>query len=189
MPRAGRDGAIPVRLVHGTRCADGSPVPPFLHVADALGASKAPYASIVRSAPFVALDALVAAALFALAAIHAEAAKAHTRANKVVHKTETEETEDVLPHFTACAYLLNPMSVLSCAAGSTSALGTFRAGGGAACKKPEPLLAGACLAASLFVDRRARPFCWYTPWRRSRAVAYVRVGVRARRKGVFFYPK
>ena len=156
---------------------------PFLHVADALAESKAPYASIVKSAPFVALDALVAAALFALAAIHAEAAKAHTRANKVVHKTETEETEeteDVLPHFTACAYLLNPMSVLSCAAGSTSALGTFcvAAATVAACKKkPEPLLAGACLATSLFVTTDARvPLLLVYP-----VATLARDGVRARR--------
>lgn len=136
---------------------------PFLHVADALGASKAPYASIVRSAPFVALDALVAAALFALAAIYVEAAKDDRRAKKVndnKHALKTfAETDDRLPHFTACAYLLNPMSVLSCAAGSTSALGVFcvAAATVAACKKkPEPILAGACLATQLFVTADVR---------------------------------
>jgi phosphatidylinositol glycan class U len=136
---------------------------PFLHVADALGASKAPYASIVRSAPFVALDALVAAALFALAAIYVEAAKDDRRAKKVndnKHALKTfSELEDRLPHFTACAYLLNPMSVLSCAAGSTSALGAFcvAAATVAACKKkPEPILAGACLATQLFVTADVR---------------------------------
>lgn len=136
---------------------------PFLHVADALGSSKAPYASIVRSAPFVALDALVAAALFALAAIYVEAAKDDRRAKKVndnKHALKTfAETDDRLPHFTACAYLLNPMSVLSCAAGSTSALGAFcvAAATVAACKKkPEPILAGACLATQLFVTADVR---------------------------------
>jgi phosphatidylinositol glycan class U len=136
---------------------------PFLHVADALGASKAPYASIVRSAPFVALDALVAAALFALAAIYVDAAKDDRRAKKVndnKHALKTfAETDDRLPHFTACAYLLNPMSVLSCAAGSTSALGVFcvAAATVAACKKkPEPILAGACLATQLFVTADVR---------------------------------
>ena len=136
---------------------------PFLHVADALGASKAPYASIVRSAPFVALDALVAAALFALAAIYVEAAKDDTRAKKVNDNKHASkpfaETQDRLPHFTACAYLLNPMSVLSCAAGSTSALGAFcvAAATVAACKKkPEPILAGACLATQLFVTADVR---------------------------------
>ena len=136
---------------------------PFLHVADALGASKAPYASIVRSAPFVALDALVAAALFALAAIYVEAAKGYRRAKKMndnKHALKTfSESDDRLPHFTACAYLLNPMSVLSCAAGSTSALGVFCvvAATIAACKKkPEPILAGACLATHLFVTADVR---------------------------------
>ena len=136
---------------------------PFLHVADALGASKAPYASIVRSAPFVALDALVAAALFALAAIYVEAAKGDRRAKKMNDNKHAlkafSESDDRLPHFTACAYLLNPMSVLSCAAGSTSALGVFCVAAAtiAACKKkPEPILAGACLATHLLVTADVR---------------------------------
>jgi len=128
---------------------------PFLYVADALGASEAPYASIVRSAPFVALDALVAAALFAIAARVAAASNGCVEQNG----TRKRFTDTSVPAFAACAYLLNPMSVAACAAGSTSALGTscVALALAAACKeKPEPIVAGACLATLAFVTSDAR---------------------------------
>ena len=132
---------------------------PFLYVADALGASEAPYASIVRSAPFVALDALVAAALFAIAARVAAASNGGDEQNTDENGTRKRFTDTSVPAFAACAYLLNPMSVAACAAGSTSALGTLcvALALAAACKeKPEPLVAGACLATLLFVSSDAR---------------------------------
>jgi len=128
---------------------------PFLYVADALGASEAPYASIVRSAPFVALDALVAAALFAIAARVAAASNGGDEQNT----DENGNRKTSVPAFAACAYLLNPMSVAACAAGSTSALGTscVALALAAACKeKPEPIVAGACLATLAFVTSDAR---------------------------------
>ena len=135
---------------------------PFLYVADALGASEAPYASIVRSAPFVALDALVAAALFAIAARVAAASACENEqntANENENGTRERFTDTSVPAFAACAYLLNPMSVAACAAGSTSALGTscVALALAAACKeKPEPIVAGACLATLAFVTSDAR---------------------------------
>lgn len=132
---------------------------PFLYVADALGASEAPYASIVRSAPFVALDALVAAALFAIAARVAAASNGGDEQNTDENGTRKRITDTSVPAFAACAYLLNPMSVAACAAGSTSALGTscVALALAAACKeKPEPIVAGACLATLAFVTSDAR---------------------------------
>ena len=132
---------------------------PFLYVADALGASEAPYASIVRSAPFVALDALVAAALFAIAARVAAASNGGDEQNTDENGTRKRFTDTSVPAFAACAYLLNPMSVAACAAGSTSALGTscVALALAAACKeKPEPIVAGACLATLAFVTSDAR---------------------------------
>lgn len=132
---------------------------PFLYVADALGASEAPYASIVRSAPFVALDALVAAALFAIAARVAAASACENEQNTDENGTRERFTDTSVPAFAACAYLLNPMSVAACAAGSTSALGTscVALALAAACKeKPEPIVAGACLATLAFVTSDAR---------------------------------
>ena len=133
---------------------------PFLYVADALGASEAPYASIVRSAPFVALDALVAAALFAIAARVAAASACENEQNTDENGTRKRFTDTSnVPAFAACAYLLNPMSVAACAAGSTSALGTscVALALAAACKeKPEPIVAGACLATLAFVTSDAR---------------------------------
>ena len=130
---------------------------PFLYVMDTLGASEAPYASLVRWAPFLVLDAVVAAALFAIAASVAEA-KADAK-NAKDTKGRGTEYHAALPGFAACAYLLNPMSVASCVAGSTSALGTLCAATAtaAACaKNPKPVIAGACLATFLFVSTDAR---------------------------------
>ena len=130
---------------------------PFLYVMDTLGASEAPYASLVRWAPFLVLDAVVAAALFAIAASVAEA-KADAK-NAKDTKGRGTEYHAALPGFAACAYLLNPMSVASCVAGSTSALGTLCAATAtaAACaKNPKPVIAGACLATLLFVSTDAR---------------------------------
>ena len=132
---------------------------PFLYVADALGASEAPYASIVRSAPFVALDALVAAALFAVAARVAAASNGGDEQKTKENGSVTSFSDTSGPAFAACAYLLNPMSVAACAAGSTSALGTLcvALALAAACKeKPEPLVAGVCLATLAFVSSDAR---------------------------------
>jgi phosphatidylinositol glycan class U len=132
---------------------------PFLYVADALGASEAPYASIVRSAPFVALDALVAAALFAVAARVAAASNGGDEQKTKENGSATSFSDTSGPAFAACAYLLNPMSVAACAAGSTSALGTscVALALAAACKeKPEPIVAGACLATLAFVTSDAR---------------------------------
>ena len=132
---------------------------PFLYVADALGASEAPYASIVRSAPFVALDALVAAALFAVAARVAAASNGGDEQKTKENGLVTSFSDTSGPAFAACAYLLNPMSVAACAAGSTSALGTscVALALAAACKeKPEPIVAGACLATLAFVTSDAR---------------------------------
>ena len=143
---------------------------PFLYVADALGASKALYASFVRSAPFVSLDALVAAAIFAVAASVAEVAidaDATAKRRDLGRGAVTVAPPTRAPSFAACAYLLNPMSVASCVAGSTSALGTacVATAAAAACKKkPEPLVAGACLATLLFVSSDARvPFLLLYP--------------------------
>ena len=123
----------------------------------ASGISNATVRSIITVLPFVIADLLTAAALFVLATrVIGVSNNEGTRSGqikKAMHDNARTDPASIHPATVSALYLMNPVSIAACVAGSTSGFGVlFFSIAAASAAQGDPILAGAAIACAAYLN-------------------------------------